>query len=72
MVRAQGLMVDNNNEPAPENIPDGTTTKSSNPAGKWVWNGQCHRKLTEAHNIQPNSNIVSGIHLDVLEYVAMF
>ena len=35
MVRSQGLMVENNNDPAPENIPDGTTTESSTPNGKW-------------------------------------
>ena len=65
-------MVDDDNEPAPENIPDVTTTKSRTPNGKWGWNGQCHWKLMGAQNLQPNLNIVSGIHLDVLGYVAMF
>ena len=66
------MMVDDDNDPAPENIPYGTTTKSSNPNGKWGWNGQYHQKLTGAHNLQPKLNIVSGIHLDVLGCVAMF
>ena len=35
MVILQGLMAENNNDPAPENIPDGTTTKSSTPNVKW-------------------------------------
>ena len=72
MVRAQGFIVDNNNEHAPENIPEGTTTESSTPNGKWRWNRQCYRKLIGAQNLQPKLNIVSGIHLDVLGYVAMF
>ena len=65
-------MVDNDNELAPENIPDGTMSESNTPNGKWGWNGQCHRRLMGAHNLQPNFNIVSGIHLDVLGYVSMF
>ena len=64
--------MENDNDPAPLNIPDGTTTKSSTPNGKWVCNGQCCRKLMGAHNIKPNLNKVSGINLDVFGYVAMF
>ena len=51
MVRAQRLMVEYDNEHAPENIPDGTMNKSSHPNSKWGWNGQCHRKLMGAHNL---------------------
>ena len=65
-------MVDDDNEPAPENIPDVTTTKSRTPNGKWGWNGQCHWKLMGAHNLQTRLNIVSGIHLGVLGDVAIF
>ena len=72
MVRSQGLMVDDNNEPAPENILYGTTIESSTTNCKWVWNGQCHQKLMVVHNLQPKFNIDSGIHLDVLGYVAIF
>ena len=72
MVKSQGVMVENDNDPAPLNIPDGTTTKSSTPNGKWVCNGQCCRKLMGAHNIKPNLNKVSGINLDVFGFVAMF
>ena len=64
--------MDDNNEPAPENIPDGTTTESSNLNGKWGCNGQCHRKIMGVHNLQPRLNIVSGTHLDVLGYISMF
>ena len=39
--------MDDDNEPAPENIPDGTTTESSTINSKWGCNGQCHRKLME-------------------------
>ena len=51
MVKKQGLMVDDDNDPAPENIPDVTTTRSSTTNGKWGWNGQCHQKLIGAHNL---------------------
>ena len=72
MVRALGLMVDNDKEPAPEDIPDRTTNKSSTPKSKWGWNGKFHRKLMRVKNLQLKLNIVSGKHLDILGYVAMF
>ena len=71
VVKAQGFMIDDNNEPTPEHIPDGTMNESSTINVKLGWNGQCHWKLMGAHNIQQKLNIVSGIHLDVLGYVAM-
>ena len=46
MLRALGLDVDNDNEPAPENIPEETYAEEcdADADSKWGWNGFCNRK----------------------------
>lgn len=53
-VRAAGLDVDDDNDPAPENIPQahqaaGNVTINSS----WGWNGLCDRKLAKVTNSKP-------------------
>ena len=55
-VRAQGLDVDNNNDPAPENIPDASTVPpiAVNPGQTWGWSGVDNRYATGAANSRPS------------------
>ena len=43
LVRNQGLMVDDNNDPAPENIPVPGLIETNNESS-WGWDGTCNRK----------------------------
>ena len=51
LVRAQGLVVDDDNDPAPENIPDANKPEADTPNGKWEWGGQCHQKIPGMSNV---------------------
>ena len=71
MVRNQGLMVDDDNEPAPENIPVPGTVEVDN-GGTWGWDGTCKRKITGAVNHRPSINSLTGLLLETVSYVTMF
>ena len=62
-VRAQGLNVDDDNEPAPENIP--VVGESTALVGQtWGWNGADHRKLFGAINHSPKIVDLQGVALE--------
>jgi hypothetical protein len=56
LARSQGLEVDDDTEPAPENIPaagaalDSTTNL---PGQAWGWGGTCHQKTKHHTNVSP-------------------
>ena len=66
LVRAQGLMVDDDNDPAPENIPDLNAPEADTPNGQWGWDGQCHRIITGVNNVRPKINNLNG---DILKTI---
>ena len=51
MVQAQGLMVDDDNDPAPENVPEPSAPLPDITEEPWGWNGQDHRKIFGAQNL---------------------
>jgi hypothetical protein len=60
LARSQGLDVDDDNEPAPENIPAEGVVIDSNAnihGQEWGWNGTCHRK--SKHHSDVDSQIVN-------------
>ena len=72
-VRGQGLMVDDDNEPAQENIPDpaGIRTRDENNQ-TWGWDGVCKRISSGAVNNRPRLLHLSGDALSNASYVQMF
>ena len=74
MVRNQGLDVDCDNEPAPENLPEvGDAINLQNPpVQQWGWDGQCNRAVTAAQNHRPSIIGIHGVMLEVISYVSMF
>ena len=74
LVCALGLGINNDNMPAPENIPDGTNAVTTNTDTRgasehleegWGWSGIDHRKQLNISNVVPAS--ISGISTDVVE-----
>ena len=77
MVRAQGLDVDDDNEPLPENIPT-TTTNDSNDASAananpehetvgWGWSGIDHRCQINTTNVRA---AIAGITNDAMQHIS--
>ena len=61
MVRNQGLYVDDDNDPAPENVPTGTATDDQ--GQEWGWSGTCNRTAAAAQNHCPYIVGVRGVTL---------
>jgi hypothetical protein len=75
LARSQGLDVDDDNEPAPENIPaEGVTIDSTaNIHGQeWGWNGTCHRKSAHHTDVSPQIKDYTKNHLRTLSKLEMF
>jgi hypothetical protein len=59
-VRELGLMVDDDREPAPENVPNVTNRTEMDPTTglyrgqRWNWDGQCQRKLVKETREKPS------------------
>jgi hypothetical protein len=59
-VRELGLMVDDDREPAPENVPNVTNHTEMDPTTglyrgqRWNWDGQCQRKLVKETREKPS------------------
>ena len=70
-VRNQGLDVDCDDEPAPENIPDDADAEQQH-GQSWGWAGQCHRATSGAQNHRPSIVGIHGITLEVITLVRMF
>ena len=77
LIRSLGLDVDDDNMPAPENIPEQASTTgrrndSSNVEEGWGWNGIDHRKQINISNVRAS---IAGVSSDVVEnmsFVGMF
>eukprot|EP00559_Dactyliosolen_fragilissimus_P002711 CAMPEP_0184872744 /NCGR_PEP_ID=MMETSP0580-20130426/41459_1 /TAXON_ID=1118495 /ORGANISM="Dactyliosolen fragilissimus" /LENGTH=665 /DNA_ID=CAMNT_0027375583 /DNA_START=1012 /DNA_END=3007 /DNA_ORIENTATION=+ len=70
LVRAQGLDVDDDNLPAPENIPIATTSNTTDDSHQeigWGWSGIDHRKQLNISEVRAN---ISGITSDAMEHVS--
>ena len=71
IVQNQGLMIDDNNEPAPENVSILGLVEVDN-AGTWSWDGTCNRKLTGAVNHHPSISTLHGLIPETASYVTVF
>jgi hypothetical protein len=71
LVRSQGLMVDDDRDPAPENVPLVDVFEVDN-ACSWGWDGICNRKITGATNIRPSFTSLHGTIMQTISYVTMF
>lgn len=70
MVRAMGLDVDDDNVPAPENIPQNATDatgEEGNVELGWGWSGIDHRKQLNISNVRAN---IAGITSDAMEHIS--
>ena len=71
MVRNQGLMADDDNKPAPENVPTPGTVAVDNEC-TWGCDGTCNRKITGAVNHRPSISTLHGLILETASYVLSF
>ena len=69
MVRNQGLDVDCDNDPAPENFPTEEPTVSIEQ--EWGWRGTCNRATTAAQNHRPSIVGIHGVTLEVMSMIGM-
>ena len=74
LVLNQGLNVDCDNQPAPENIPEPGQAQQNNNNHQqdWGWDGMCNRDTTSAQNHRPAIIGVHGVTLEVMSLVGMF
>ena len=75
LVRGQGLNVDDDNEPAPENVRELTQENEQEVNAEdepWGWNGQDHRKIFGAQDQAASLTGLIGLTLEVIGYVSMF
>ena len=71
LVLNQGLNVDCDNEPAPENVPEAGQQQNEHQQ-QWGWDGTCNRATTAAQNHRPSIIGVHGVTLEVMSLVGMF
>ena len=69
LVRAMGLDVDDDNDPAPENIPTSVpgATNEGNVHHGWGWTGIDHRKQLNITNVRAN---IAGVTSDVMQHIS--
>ena len=74
MVLDMGFDVDDDNMPAPENVPEGDddTTDDLFEGQSWGWDGFCDRKRNNFANNKPFIQNISSIVLDNATYTMMF
>lgn len=70
LIRNEGFGVDDDNDPAPENVPTEGETVTDNQT--WGWSGICHRKSTNIANTPARLNGMSGIEVKSMSYLSMF
>ena len=72
-LRAEGFDVDDDNDPAPENIPDQYSTNSRglslNEGQQWKKEGICRRKMCGFFQLKPTVNTP---HLDSVDLLSLF
>jgi Transposase IS4 len=71
-LRAEGFDVDDDNDPAPENIPDNTTTQSLplNDRQEWKDDGLCPRAMANARQLMPTVTI--NVELKLMTLLSLF
>jgi hypothetical protein len=62
-VRASGLDVDDDNDPAPENIPTTDPHGTNHNTTTWGWNGFCYRRMANVEDTKPRLKGLSGVGL---------
>jgi Transposase IS4 len=73
LVRAAGLDVDDDSEPAPENIPEADPPPAIiNNSTTWGWNGFCDRRMGKVANPTPKLNGLSGVSLAHVTFLTMW
>ena len=75
MVIGQGFQVDDDNEPAEENVPTPTVDDSTNSnyvEAEWNWNGMCPRKMNGCRNMKPCLKGVEKTMLEKISLLTMF
>ena len=55
-IRGLGFEVDDDNDPAPENVPDPNEENQGSDEQTWGWNGVCERDSKNFFNVQPSLN----------------
>ena len=71
MVIGQGFQVDDDNEPAEENVPTPTVDDSTNSnyvEAEWNWNGMCPRKMNGCRNMMP---CLKGVEETMIENISL-
>lgn len=72
-MRAAGFDVDDDNDPAPENVPDTATAPTNNIYGAWNPNlGNCYRKQAGGHETRAKLLGVNEIWMQGVSFFTMF
>ena len=74
-VRGMGFSVDDDNEPAPENVPQEAPADTIHSLGEgqtWGWTGFDDRKVKGIPNVKPSLKGLSSIVLQGMSYAGMF
>ena len=72
MVRGMGFYVDDDNEPAEENIPAEAVADKTEEAATWEWDGVCDRQANNHHNNNPSLRGVNNFNIATMTYGSMF
>jgi hypothetical protein len=65
---ARNLMeIDDDNEPAPENVPQANERVPENVFGEWGHHGMCHRRMENARNQNPSINFPVDVRPTLLQ-----
>jgi len=72
MVRAAGFVVDDDNDPLPENVPPPRDQPQRGRHQSWGWSGLDERKNIGAQNVRPSIVGLSANSMACMSYVGMF
>ena len=76
LFRASGFDVDDDNDPAPENVPVNDSSKAGDHLLKvgqeWKKDGLCRRKMADARNIKPSIGMNGVLDLKIMTLFAFF
>jgi hypothetical protein len=70
--RSAGFDVDDDNEPAPENLPEANTNATQDTARQWGWSGICRRQAQSLTDSPAHLNGFSGERLQSITFLSMF
>ena len=73
LMESMGFQVDDDNAPAPENVPDVNNEEvDSNEKATWGWDGICDRKANAFSDVQPKLQGVTNDTIGSMTYASMF